>query len=497
MDLEQPQSPPSALKYRLIAAWPIIALTVLFAISRAVFFASGVRFYADTINTFWQYLDPEVLRRHLLAGLYTLHSQPPLFNLFLGIILKLFPQHYVAAFQVLFMVFGYGLCLLSYGLLRQLGACRGLAFILSGIYAISPEFILYENLLFYTMPLAALTALCAAAYGRLLESFSRGWLLTLFLCLFALCAMRSLFHPIFFVAVTAVTAWSLREHWRTVAAYAVVPFLLLMGWNLKNYILVGRFEASTWFGISFATLMTNNMPMEERQRLVHESVLSEFALIKPFSRLDEYPAEYRETLGLEQYPWLHTPLKSTGMRNFNNLAYMRISEMYGRDAFKLLIRRPDVYLRSAALAWIAWCEPPTRIDWLFDTNRQHMGPYYEFFDRYLYGRLNRATVTEHTLVHYYVFLIAGLFVSLAAAVIMALRGMSSADPVVRRRAMHALFLAFIIMFVGAVSNFTVLWENNRFRFKTDALQLALVGYIIHNIWLYARNKRESRLPPNR
>lgn len=471
--------------------WPFIALTILFGVSRAAFYTAGVRFNADTLNTFWQYLDPEVLRNHLIAGLYTLHSQPPLFNLFLGVTLKLFPQHYAAVFHIVFIALGYALCMLTYGLLRQLGAGRTLSFALSGIYAISPQFILYENLLFYTMPLAVFVALCAMAYGRLLESFSRGWLMTLFVSAFALCATRSLFHPAFYIAIAAAAAWSLRARWRTVAVYAALPFVLLMGWNLKNYLLVGRFEASTWFGISFATLMTNNVPIGERKRLVRDGALSKLALIKPFSKLDEYPANYRDTPGLEQYPWLHIPLKSTGMRNFNNLAYIRISEMYGRDAFTLLLRRPDVYARSVALAWIAWCEPPTRIDWLFDSNVRRLGSYYDCFERYVFGRLKAATATEHTTVHYYAFLIIGLSLTLLAAIVMAARRLGDADPAIRRRAAHALFLAFVIIYVGTVSNFLVLWENNRFRFKTDALQLALACYIIHNIWLRARPARRQ------
>ena len=44
-----------------------------------------------------QYLDPLLLKSDLLKSLFYLHSQPPIFNLFLGIVLKLSQQfhHYL------------------------------------------------------------------------------------------------------------------------------------------------------------------------------------------------------------------------------------------------------------------------------------------------------------------------------------------------------------------------------------------------------------------
>jgi len=47
-----------------------------------------VRFDASTLPWLWQFLDPEWLRTDLPRSLW-LHAQLPLFNAFLGIVLKL------------------------------------------------------------------------------------------------------------------------------------------------------------------------------------------------------------------------------------------------------------------------------------------------------------------------------------------------------------------------------------------------------------------------
>ncbi|MDX1390037.1 MAG: hypothetical protein R3344_12655, partial [Acidobacteriota bacterium] len=62
----------------------------------------GIRFADETLGTLYQYLDPEILREDLTRGLFYLHAQPPLFNLFLGIVVKLFPESYAFVFSFVF-----------------------------------------------------------------------------------------------------------------------------------------------------------------------------------------------------------------------------------------------------------------------------------------------------------------------------------------------------------------------------------------------------------
>jgi hypothetical protein len=60
---------------------------VSFGASRAAAYAAGVRFDSSPLAFCWQLVDPDLLRTRLLESLFYLHGQPPLFNLYLGVLL--------------------------------------------------------------------------------------------------------------------------------------------------------------------------------------------------------------------------------------------------------------------------------------------------------------------------------------------------------------------------------------------------------------------------
>ena len=82
------------------------ALLLVFALSRALYYAAGVRFDARPLDRFFQFIDPQLLRHRLLESLYYFHIQPPGFNLFAGLVLKLFPVYYASAFHAVYLFCG-------------------------------------------------------------------------------------------------------------------------------------------------------------------------------------------------------------------------------------------------------------------------------------------------------------------------------------------------------------------------------------------------------
>ena len=66
----------------------LIYLTLIFAVTRIVIDLK-IPFWYDTINVYMQYLDPQILSHQLIQGIWYLNSQPPLFNLFLGLVLHI------------------------------------------------------------------------------------------------------------------------------------------------------------------------------------------------------------------------------------------------------------------------------------------------------------------------------------------------------------------------------------------------------------------------
>ena len=76
---------PQSLDPGLYAGLVIVAA---FITTRVLFYGLGGRFIAQPVGFAMQYLDPQLLQNDLQQSLLYLHIQPPLFNLFLGIVLN-------------------------------------------------------------------------------------------------------------------------------------------------------------------------------------------------------------------------------------------------------------------------------------------------------------------------------------------------------------------------------------------------------------------------
>ena len=133
----------------------------------------GIHFAAETLGTLYQYLDPAVLREDLARGLYYLHAQPPLFNFFLGIVVKTFPESYSAVFSALYGAMALGTLLGMAWLMRWFQIPDGIAGAVCLLFALSPGFPVYRNWLFYTLPVAFLLVSSAVALTVYLEKTSR------------------------------------------------------------------------------------------------------------------------------------------------------------------------------------------------------------------------------------------------------------------------------------------------------------------------------------
>ena len=206
---------------------PSLAYVIIaFVLSRIVYYILGVRFDVGPLDYYWQFIDPELLRTNLLESLYYLHSQPPLFNLFLGIVPKLFGGQEALAFHIIFFVTGLMLCISLYLLMTSLGVSSRLSSILTIIFVVSPSCVLYEDFLFYTYPIAAVLCLAALLLHRYLSSGRFRCLAGFFVLLALLVLTRSVFHPIWFVILTVPLIWYRRKNWKKIALAAGVPFLL-------------------------------------------------------------------------------------------------------------------------------------------------------------------------------------------------------------------------------------------------------------------------------
>ena len=444
----------------------------VFVLSRCVFLLNGVHYDMKLLTQGWQFLDVELLKRDLLRSVFYQHSQPPLFNLFLGLALKVAPQDYALVFQALFTLMGLSGYLLMFALMRRLGISRLLAFGLCVWYVVSPSAILYEQWLFYTLPLTLLLLLSAWTLLRFLDTEKTAWLICFCLTLFGLCGTQSTFHLLYFAFIGAALMRARRAQWRKIAIVAALPFLLVLAIYVKNEIVFGQFTASSWLGMNTAINRIDYAPLPERERLIDEGEISPVSLTEPFSTLDQYPAEYSGVPAkFAAIPALAQSVKSSGDQNYNHYGYIEISRHYGQDTRYILAHNSRALIRGGAKGWVQYfCSSS---DYLFFYEETEKTPLLRMentlYDHVFYGRIPRHGVC--------LFLLIGLPLLVIYAFRAARSQKNSLDETQR---ILLLYLAFTILYVALVGNTLNATENNRIRFMTDPFALVLLGFALNS-----------------
>ena len=319
-----------------------------FVVSRVVIYALGVRFDASPLYTFLQFADPELLHYRLLETVWYLHTQPPLYNLFLGTFLKVFPHHFALAAHVVYLGLGLIAAIGNYVLSIGIGLGRRAATVLAVLLTIAPFALVYENWLYYEYPMMVLVVLIGIATVR----YARAWRFRDGLVLFMLMAIaiftRQVFQLPWLVLLVGLLAIASRRP-KAVLKAAAVPLVLVVLLYAKNIALFDVPTTSSWFGMNLARITLNVAPRSELERLVNEGKLSRLALVPPLSPLSAYrglvPAE-RPT-GI---PVLDRPLKSTGGVNLNAKPFIEISRQYATQSLKFARDDPKEYAKGIAMA---------------------------------------------------------------------------------------------------------------------------------------------------
>ena len=486
------------------AAWAA-ALAATFAGVHAAYYAAGARFDATPLAWFWQYVDAALLRGRLGESLLYLHIQPPLFNLFLGVVLKAAGPHAPAVFQAAYLGAGFVLYVSLFALQRRLGVSRPLAFASSTLFLASPSFILYEHWLFYVFPLAALVVAAAVLFGGTLARPGFGRAAAFFGALFALGAIWPVFHLAFYAAAAAATVALCPGARRKVAAAAAVPGLALAAVYVKNAVLFGTFAASSWTGMNWWEITGWNMSIWEARQLQREGALSDVAFVPPFSPLAAYPRSYADAGRFADVPVLARAVKTTGPPNFNHVGYVRIARNYGRDGFVVLRRFPDAYGRGLARSWYIYFQstaaPEYAATFLNDAgNADRLRSVIGFWNRWFYGEARPrwlpagvfAAPGEKQAGALYVVLLVGLPAAWGAGMYLA-AARGRAGPSLRRdQRLALLFICGVILYVALAANMFSWAENNRMRFPTDALTVALAGAGIQRVRLRWRRSKNPR-----
>jgi hypothetical protein len=465
----------------------VAVLAVFFAGVHAMLYAAGVRMDTTPLGVFMQYADPELLRARLLETCWYLHIQPPLFNLFLGAVLKLSPETYGIAFNVIYLLLGFILFLSIVVLQTRLGVSRVLAAAVAMVFVISPSFLLYEHLLAYTFPCAALLTLSVISLdGFLRDGPARaGWLF--FLSLFLLGGVRATYHLLYFALAVIFVLAVIKPPRRRVLWMALIPALLLTSLYVKNAILFGEFSTCSFAGKNLWIKTVGNFRWDDKVRLVEEGQLSPVSLVNRFEAISSYPESFRHVEGFADVPVLQEETKSTGEINYNHAAQLAIADAYRRDAVYGLVHYPTTFMTTTGQAWLNYFTPGSSraADSL---NYPLLEPLTRIYDRVLYGEVNLPLAIRYAqLEHHdwgnrqYVFLLFGLPALVAYGFWCGFGFGRSRHRLTREQRLVILYMCLHILYVAIVGNTIELNETSRFRFETDPLYVVLAGMLLQHI----------------
>ncbi|MEI6971993.1 MAG: hypothetical protein WCL44_10810 [bacterium] len=475
--------------------WVYAWVVVVFLASMVVAHMLGIRVSGNRFRVFWQYLDAPLLRDDLLGSLWNLHSQPPLFEVFLGVMLKLFPVSHRTACGVVFWVTGLFLLLGMAWVMRKCGVWNALNAALCTLFAFHPTFMVYVNWIFYTAPVATMLLATGAVLIKYTETGRTGWAHAFSWGCAAVMLTRSLYHPVWFVGLMLLLVLLVpRELRRKLLVCAVVPFIVVNAWYAKNLAQIGMYTSSSWIGMNLAHSSSLSaggndgwqLSKAELDGLVAAGKVPKVWLKGAFQEPDEYSDlgyfAPSNSIGLHEADG--APCTSHGGPNFNHREYARISQDMLKGAIALVREYPGRYLLRVKDGFMLFIQPgPNSTHFLVKYNFERVKRWKDITTRYLF--LGKPYLTNSgkrpepniLIVVYPMVLLYGAFV--------VLRKTASGGGTAR------IFIAFAVttaIWAMACSIGLEVGENDRMRWETDPLVLIVGAHFIQAVIVHVRSR---------
>lgn len=461
-------------------------MVVAFLASRLAAAAAGVRFDAGPLRAGFQVLELSELRNDLAGSLAHLHSQPPLFNLFIGLVLRAPQAWEEPILRVIYLAIGLALALTIYTILIRLGVRSAVAVALTLVVVVSPASILFENWSHYDYLVTFVLCLSALALQRYEHGHRRRHVVLFLGLLGVLVLTRSTFQLLWYLAWVGVLFVHRRKaDWQPVAIAAAVPLVAIVAVYANTLRVAGTFTSSTSLGVSLAKITTFQLPESERLEMVASGELSPLAMIPPFTPVSGY-SEVLPPAPVTGVPVLDDEMKTfvdgVSWINFNHLLYAEVSDAYLGDALRTLRTRPDAYLQGVGTAVEIFFRPPSDF-FALSRNRTELAGYNPLYNRLVQGvvasgepepgfpdvgRQYRRGAPRTAWV--WVALYAFAFVGGAAELWFGRRRRRSGPPL-----LLLVFLWSSVVYLVAVGNLVEVGENDRFRLYSDPLVILLAA----------------------
>ena len=440
----------------------------VFLISRSMnIFYFDIRFDLGPLGYYWQYIDPKLLKEHLVQSVYYLHSQPPLFNFFLGVVLKLFPHNYLEAFHFIYMFFGLLFSISLFLIMTEIGIGNKRSLILTCLFMISPITVEYENWLFYEYPTAVLLSWAVFFLHRFVRRKRPLDCFTFFLLISMVVYVRGILSLYWFLLV-AVILWAFNwREWKKIVLACSLPLFLILALYVKNFIVFNSFSiGDAQIGSNLALTVTSSLPQDTADALIIQRKITSLYRVPPISPDISNYAPYGLYFKTTGVPILDEKSRSTDSINPHNLIYLEVGKIDLKDAVYVLMRFPVYVLKECG---------SNLLNGYFLTS-DHTQPFYagdcsgqwnrwdDFFKRVCLGEVNSGR---------YLFLLLGLPIIFIYGLFFILRSRVNPYKYSSRVEVVAFMMVTIVFLAG--STLFVYCDYSRYRFLVDSFYLVLFG----------------------
>jgi hypothetical protein len=312
-------------------------------VQRAAATLRGETFDVSTLDNCMPIIDRELLLNDLARSLWYLHAQPPLFNAFVAGMLRL-PGNFARNYQYANWLMGLALYLIAFALMRRFGVALPLATTATILLMLNPNEMWCENAVYYGVPLALIVAASALSLVNALQRGSIAWLATTAILLVVLPLTRAFFTSVWCALALVLIAYAFAKLHpamkRKAIAAAAIPFLFVVAFQVKQYVVFGQTLGSSWFGCNLAA-MTGGMTGDKAAAVAAHKV-SPLAIVYR----NDPPETYMKYVKVAPtgVPLLDRTRKSSGQPNFHHAIYIPIGRQYLRDTTWLIAHHPLKYL---------------------------------------------------------------------------------------------------------------------------------------------------------
>lgn len=366
---------------------PLVAVVLAFGLANAAAYLAGVRPNTSAISgrplgDMYQLLDLNLLGHHLISSVWHLGSQPPLFNLYAGMLVKMPGWLATTTFLISAWALGLVMVVCSYLLLTELGVPTRVSAVIVIVFIVaSPAFLEYENWLSYAFPTATLMVLAAWSFIRYLRTTAARYALVVCGAISAVVLLNSTYQFVWMVVPLSLLLWARRTSWRRLLVVGIVPVAMVALWYAKDAAMFGTYTTSSWLGMNLARTTLVISPPRQIRRLERQGVLSPLASIPPFSPPGRYVPKYA-TLSHTGVPALDELAKSDGVTNFNNPLYVEVSKKYLAQDLAYMAAAPGDYASHVLIGAQLWFTPPDQYI-RGGVNHATLAPYARFYDRFI------------------------------------------------------------------------------------------------------------------